>query len=704
MVGRSVSKPEGENEAREYDVFLSYSRADLEVADRIYQALSDKHIKVWQDRKETAFGKPFPSQIENGMSHSRVYAVLVSPRSLDSHWVEKERNLAIILHKERPDSFTIIPLLYDGVTTPGFLKTYPWIDFGREEGFEARFEENIEKLVQAVRTGIESADGRDVTFPEELLFLVAFPEGLMKPIYDSVVHQMQVQQAADSAIQKGILYLDDGCRPPLVCFAGDLVRQHYAKIYVDRDIPSRLILALKDCIETNDPFQFLEHLGKGQLLLLRDLAVLAESLWIQGASDEKTENACRWAFERAREGLTGAMGAEELCLAIEISASLLRSCPDVVIQDRMLHARLLMRIGANRAAISWFDLDDAAELFPDLPTDDDLQRFKAALDWAVACKNSGQGRSRHKEIMRIYEHMLSGIDKLIDVEPRDDFLQVKAQVLNNRATQIAIFGDESQWTEADASLKAAVGIFALLKNTEGILRSRLNFVALSLDHKPDAAVLDEVRDSLEDLDHLLENYRPSPDQAFFYCYQKARLLKYERKITGPDEAIQAYARARDVAASDGLSAKAAIAERWVQKLRRESSTISEIEYLKNMGKCANQLREARQDAWAARSLRDCLTELAQVHKLRNESRDAWMALAEAFEVEAQLVGMSGSQRLLSILSEMSALSSSDDLRSSFLRSNGSLIRKIIGIAQWDTLDWYHVENRVKGSNNGNAIH
>jgi hypothetical protein len=60
-------------------------------------------------------------------------------------------------------------------------------------------------------------------------------------------------------------------------------------------------------------------------------------------------------------------------------------------------------------------------------------------------------------------------------------LSAEADVLNNRATQIAQFGENSEWARAQKNFIDACDIYQLLKDNDRLLATRANFVAQSLD-------------------------------------------------------------------------------------------------------------------------------------------------------------------------------------------------------------------------------
>src|SRR4051794_21859927 len=62
-----------------FDVFLSYSRADQAVIERIAQHLHAHGLTVFLDRWYLAPGRSWPEALESALAQSRAVAVLLGP-------------------------------------------------------------------------------------------------------------------------------------------------------------------------------------------------------------------------------------------------------------------------------------------------------------------------------------------------------------------------------------------------------------------------------------------------------------------------------------------------------------------------------------------------------------------------------------------------------------------------------------------------
>ncbi len=89
------------------DVFISYSRRNLEFARNLYHALSDRELDVWFDQNDIPLAVDFQHQIDEGIQKAHNFIFIISPASLQSGYCAKEINMAIKCGKR------IIPILYE---------------------------------------------------------------------------------------------------------------------------------------------------------------------------------------------------------------------------------------------------------------------------------------------------------------------------------------------------------------------------------------------------------------------------------------------------------------------------------------------------------------------------------------------------------------------------------------------------------------
>lgn len=97
-----------------YDIFISYSRKDTAVADRICKALDSVGIKYFIDRQGIAGGMEFPLVLARAIVDSTLFLYLASRNSYDSKFTNSEITFAF---NEKPKQ-SILPYIIDGSNLP----------------------------------------------------------------------------------------------------------------------------------------------------------------------------------------------------------------------------------------------------------------------------------------------------------------------------------------------------------------------------------------------------------------------------------------------------------------------------------------------------------------------------------------------------------------------------------------------------------
>ena len=125
-------------------VFISYSRADKDVAKRLATQLEREHLRVWTDRELEA-GDDWVQGIEQALSASNAIVLLLSPRYMDSSAASFERALA--LRTALDTSKVVLPVLVKPVdpdSLPSSLRRIQWIDATR----------SVETAAQEIRRAV----------------------------------------------------------------------------------------------------------------------------------------------------------------------------------------------------------------------------------------------------------------------------------------------------------------------------------------------------------------------------------------------------------------------------------------------------------------------------------------------------------------------------------------------------------------------
>ncbi|HKG54757.1 MAG TPA: toll/interleukin-1 receptor domain-containing protein [Anaerolineales bacterium] len=108
-------------------IFISYSRKDIDFARKLAVDLEKAGYEVWWDLTDLRGGDDWPRVIPAAIESSQYVIVVLSPNSAISDWVEKEYTQALSLHKK------IIPIMLAQSNLPFALNTINYIDFTGED-------------------------------------------------------------------------------------------------------------------------------------------------------------------------------------------------------------------------------------------------------------------------------------------------------------------------------------------------------------------------------------------------------------------------------------------------------------------------------------------------------------------------------------------------------------------------------------------
>ncbi|MDJ0702292.1 MAG: TIR domain-containing protein [Leptolyngbyaceae cyanobacterium MO_188.B28] len=126
------------------DVFISYSRADSDLARKLNDALQTQGKTTWFDQECIASGTDFQQEIQRGIEQSDNFVFIISPTAIRSNYCTDEAAYAQQMNKR------VVTVLYRMVAAkdlPPSLANLQWIDFNRHGGdFYANFSELVRTL------------------------------------------------------------------------------------------------------------------------------------------------------------------------------------------------------------------------------------------------------------------------------------------------------------------------------------------------------------------------------------------------------------------------------------------------------------------------------------------------------------------------------------------------------------------------------
>ncbi len=125
---------------KQYDVFLSHTKADIESARKLADSLQQHGVKVWFEEWVLKAGDHQPTKPRQGIQASRQIVVILTahyfhPKSLE-HYTRVVEALsdtqAYSLDKARP----LIPVLFEYCEIPSIFQQFAQIDFTNTANFE----------------------------------------------------------------------------------------------------------------------------------------------------------------------------------------------------------------------------------------------------------------------------------------------------------------------------------------------------------------------------------------------------------------------------------------------------------------------------------------------------------------------------------------------------------------------------------------
>ena len=126
-------------------IYISYSRYDEEIAQRIAHDLTQSKFSVWIDTKSISAGDQWMSAIQQGLESSEAMVLLVSPESMSSQTVENEWQYFF------DQSKTVIPVLVRPADLHFQLNRLQYVDLVKQN-YEEAFTQIVMLLNQQIPT------------------------------------------------------------------------------------------------------------------------------------------------------------------------------------------------------------------------------------------------------------------------------------------------------------------------------------------------------------------------------------------------------------------------------------------------------------------------------------------------------------------------------------------------------------------------
>lgn len=134
-----------------HDIFISYSSIDRIYAEKLAHDLRAWGVSVWWDEWEIKVGDSLTTKIQQALTSSSWLAVVLTPNSVNSSWVEKE--LAAALSREfETRRVVVLPLLFRDCELPAFLYDKKRADF--RSSYDAGFKQLLTAIQPPIRPEI----------------------------------------------------------------------------------------------------------------------------------------------------------------------------------------------------------------------------------------------------------------------------------------------------------------------------------------------------------------------------------------------------------------------------------------------------------------------------------------------------------------------------------------------------------------------
>lgn len=128
------------------DIFISYSHHDRDFVERLARDLRDAGLTVWWDEWEIKVGDSIIQKVSEGINQSAYLAVVLSPHSVKSNWVQRELGSALMKQLSAERDITVLPLLVADCEIPVLLRAIKWADFRTD------YETGLRELLGAIAT------------------------------------------------------------------------------------------------------------------------------------------------------------------------------------------------------------------------------------------------------------------------------------------------------------------------------------------------------------------------------------------------------------------------------------------------------------------------------------------------------------------------------------------------------------------------
>lgn len=126
-------------------VFLSHTSVDKPFVRKLARDFENHGINFWLDERDIKIGQSLIDKIREGLDEVNYVAVILSPASVNSSWVQREIDVA--MNQEiQGKTVKILPIMYKHCNPPGFLFGKLYADFTEESNYPNAFRKLVESM------------------------------------------------------------------------------------------------------------------------------------------------------------------------------------------------------------------------------------------------------------------------------------------------------------------------------------------------------------------------------------------------------------------------------------------------------------------------------------------------------------------------------------------------------------------------------
>lgn len=125
-------------------VFLSHSSKDKPFIRQLAADLAKENILVWLDEQQINVGDSINEKISQGLAESDYFIIAMSDHSVNSEWVKRELNSALVTEIESK-KVKILPIKLSECTFPPLIKEKKYADFTQS------YKSGLNELIKAIK-------------------------------------------------------------------------------------------------------------------------------------------------------------------------------------------------------------------------------------------------------------------------------------------------------------------------------------------------------------------------------------------------------------------------------------------------------------------------------------------------------------------------------------------------------------------------